>query len=180
MFDEILLNFRMRSGGAKAYKSCRSRQEFSHEYYLARIGFDTAENGPQRLPKISHQKKLEQTEVRRLAGAYACPRPPRLLSLRDRQSFMTSWNIVLARIMCTVLHSSRGSRSVDSGQMHILWATRTCTCPLHPVLHPHFSTHFSGLTQPSALEQHPVLRLLAVVSYLQATLGQSPLTVVQN
>ena len=32
--------------GAKACKSCRSRQELSNEYLLAKIGFDTAENEP--------------------------------------------------------------------------------------------------------------------------------------
>ena len=32
--------------GAKAFKSCRSRQELSNEYLLAKIGFDTAENEP--------------------------------------------------------------------------------------------------------------------------------------
>ena len=37
-FAEIL-----RSSGAKVCKSCRSRQELSHGYLLAKIGFDTAE-----------------------------------------------------------------------------------------------------------------------------------------
>ena len=32
--------------GAKACKSCRSRQELSNEYLLAQIGVDTAENEP--------------------------------------------------------------------------------------------------------------------------------------
>ena len=32
--------------GAKACKSCRSRQELSNEYSFAKIGFDTAENEP--------------------------------------------------------------------------------------------------------------------------------------
>ena len=31
---------------AKAFKSCRSRQELSNEYLLAKIGVDTAENEP--------------------------------------------------------------------------------------------------------------------------------------
>ena len=34
----------MDSKGAKACTSCRSRQELSNEYFLATIGFDTAEN----------------------------------------------------------------------------------------------------------------------------------------
>ena len=41
-FDEIWLNVLLLSG-AKACKSCRSRQEFSNEYLLAKFGFDTAE-----------------------------------------------------------------------------------------------------------------------------------------
>ena len=45
MFDEMQLNFRIRSG-AKACQSCRSRQELSNEYSLAKFGFDTAENEP--------------------------------------------------------------------------------------------------------------------------------------
>ena len=32
--------------GAKAWKSCRSRQELSNEYVLAKFDGDTAENGP--------------------------------------------------------------------------------------------------------------------------------------
>ena len=32
--------------GAKVCKSCRSWRELSHEYLLAKIGFDTAENEP--------------------------------------------------------------------------------------------------------------------------------------
>ena len=35
----------MRSG-AKVCKSCRSRQELSNDYLLAKIRFDTAENEP--------------------------------------------------------------------------------------------------------------------------------------
>jgi hypothetical protein len=34
----------LRSGGAKVCKSCRSRQELSNEFLLAKIGVDTAEN----------------------------------------------------------------------------------------------------------------------------------------
>ena len=60
MFDEISLNFGMRSGAKVCIsipsrgfkkarktvcKSCRSRQEPSNEYLLAKIRFDTAENG---------------------------------------------------------------------------------------------------------------------------------------
>ena len=44
MFDEIWLKFWMLSG-AKACTSCRSRQELSNEYLLAKFGHDTAENG---------------------------------------------------------------------------------------------------------------------------------------
>ena len=45
--DEIWLNFlnAERCKGAKACKSCRSRQELSNEYLVAKFGFDTAENG---------------------------------------------------------------------------------------------------------------------------------------
>ena len=34
------------SSGAQVYESCRSRQELSNEYLLAKIGCDTAENEP--------------------------------------------------------------------------------------------------------------------------------------
>ena len=44
MFDDVELNFRIRNG-AKVCKSCRS-QELSNEYFLSKIGFDTAESGP--------------------------------------------------------------------------------------------------------------------------------------
>ena len=42
--DDFWLKFRAR--GAKVCKSCRSRQELSNEYLLAKIGVDTAENEP--------------------------------------------------------------------------------------------------------------------------------------
>ena len=43
--DDFWLNF-LDLSGAKACKSCRSRQELSNEYLLAKIGVDTAENEP--------------------------------------------------------------------------------------------------------------------------------------
>ena len=43
--DRFSLKFRDLSG-AKVCKSCRSRQELSNEYLLAKIGVDTAENEP--------------------------------------------------------------------------------------------------------------------------------------
>ena len=48
--------------GAKVCTSCRSRHDLSNEYLLAKIGFDTAENGPlqvcQRLaPKARRKRK---------------------------------------------------------------------------------------------------------------------------
>ena len=46
MPEAFFLVFRLESQGAKACKSCRSRQELSNEYLLANIGVDTAENEP--------------------------------------------------------------------------------------------------------------------------------------
>ena len=43
--DTILLKYSGLSG-AKACKSCRSRQELSNEYFLAKFGVDTEENEP--------------------------------------------------------------------------------------------------------------------------------------
>ena len=39
--------------GAKACKSCRSREELSNEYFLAKFGFDTAENEPCKVCPLS-------------------------------------------------------------------------------------------------------------------------------
>ena len=44
-FDENFLKYWGLSG-AKACKSCRSRQELSNEYFLAKFGVDTEENEP--------------------------------------------------------------------------------------------------------------------------------------
>ena len=44
-FDENFLKYCGLSG-AKACKSCRSRQELSNEYFLAKFGVDTEENEP--------------------------------------------------------------------------------------------------------------------------------------
>ena len=47
-FDENFLKYCGLSG-AKACKSCRSRQELSNEYVLAKFGVDTAENEPDKV-----------------------------------------------------------------------------------------------------------------------------------
>ena len=43
--DENFLKY-LGLSGAKECKSCRSRQEFSNEYFLAKFGVDTEENEP--------------------------------------------------------------------------------------------------------------------------------------
>ena len=43
--DEILLKY-LGLSGAKASKSCISRQELSSAYFLAKFGVDTEENEP--------------------------------------------------------------------------------------------------------------------------------------
>ena len=47
--EALFMVFRLdslESKGAKVCKSCRYRQELSKEYLLAKVGVDTAENGP--------------------------------------------------------------------------------------------------------------------------------------
>ena len=44
--EALFMVFQLDSEGAKAFKSCRSRQELPNEYLLAEFGFDTAENDP--------------------------------------------------------------------------------------------------------------------------------------
>ena len=63
MFDELWLNFRMRSG-PKAQKCCRFRQELSNAYLLAKFGFDTAENEPCKVCPIP--RNAGETETGRL------------------------------------------------------------------------------------------------------------------
>ena len=46
--EAFFLVFGLESQGTKACKYCRSRQELSNEYLLAKFGFDTAENEPLR------------------------------------------------------------------------------------------------------------------------------------
>ena len=53
MPEAFFMVFLLDSKGAKACKSCRSRQDLSNEYLLAKFGFDTAENEPpKRVQKI--------------------------------------------------------------------------------------------------------------------------------
>ena len=47
-FDEQFLKY-WGLGGAKACKSCRSRQELSNEYFLAKFGVNTEENEPSKV-----------------------------------------------------------------------------------------------------------------------------------
>ena len=66
-FDEIWLKVQGPIG-AKARQSSRSRQELSNEYFLAKFGFDTAENEPlkvcQKLAKV-RKKYINIAEHRR-------------------------------------------------------------------------------------------------------------------
>jgi len=64
--DESLLKYWDLSG-AKACKSCRSRQELSNEYLLAKIGVDTAENEPLKVHLIFKLWDLIFTEPPRPA-----------------------------------------------------------------------------------------------------------------
>ena len=47
-FDAKFLKY-LGPSGAKAYKSCGSRQELSNAYLFAEFGIDTAENEPYRV-----------------------------------------------------------------------------------------------------------------------------------
>ena len=54
----LFMVFLLDSKGAKVYKSCRSRQELSNEYLLAKFGFDAAENGPLKVcQKVANSSK---------------------------------------------------------------------------------------------------------------------------
>ena len=52
--------------GAKACKSCRSRQELPNEYITAKFGFDTAENEPL---KVCQKLAKARIKVRTNIGA---------------------------------------------------------------------------------------------------------------
>ena len=73
--DENLLNCWGRRG-AKEYKSCRSRQELSNEYLLAKIGFDTAEHEPCKVCPIAPAVRPApgRSQDRMRSHAQACPR----------------------------------------------------------------------------------------------------------
>ena len=47
-FNDFFLKYWGLSG-AKACKSCRSRQELSNEYFIAKFGVDTEENEPSKV-----------------------------------------------------------------------------------------------------------------------------------
>ena len=59
MLDKIYSNF---FSCAEVCKSFKSRQELSNEYFLAEIGFDTAENEP-----LEVCQKLANSQVKKLA-----------------------------------------------------------------------------------------------------------------
>ena len=60
--------------GAKVCKSCRSRQELSNEYLLAKIGIDTAENEPlkvwRKIQFIVHSPPYSPETARRSRGCF--------------------------------------------------------------------------------------------------------------
>ena len=61
----LFMVFLLDSKGAKLCKSSRSRQELSNEYFLAKIGFDPAENEPLKVcQKLARSQKKRFKKVR--------------------------------------------------------------------------------------------------------------------
>ena len=61
--------------GAKAFKSCRSRQQVSNEYLLAKFGVDTAENEPLKVrQKLAKSQNRSQKKTQRHALEFAVGR----------------------------------------------------------------------------------------------------------
>ena len=85
--------FRLESNGAKACKSCRSRQELSNEYLLAKIGVDTAENEPLKVHLIFKLWDLIFTEPPR---PLPCSATPGARVLPQRAPTARSLNLSLA------------------------------------------------------------------------------------
>ena len=87
------MTFQLDSKGAKACKFCRSRQELSNEYLLAKVGFDTAENEPlkvcqkfaKHLPEV--RIKVRKSIGSRAASARAAGRVPQ--AARRGQAMMS-------------------------------------------------------------------------------------------
>ena len=73
MPDALSMVFLLDSKGAKACKSCRSRQELSNEYLLAKFGVDTAENEPLKVLLIIQPWDLLFTEPPRPTAPFVRP-----------------------------------------------------------------------------------------------------------
>ena len=110
--------------GAKACKSCRSRQELSNEYLLAKFGFDTAENEPlkvcQKLAK--HQNKNWKNIGFVVAGITAAalvlanlPADFGALSVTIGIRLASNWPLVLlAFAMACVGHVHMEAKEIDN------------------------------------------------------------------
>ena len=60
--EALFMVFQLDSKGAQVYESCISREELSNEDLLAKIGVDTAENGPL---KVCQKLGKSQKNVRK-------------------------------------------------------------------------------------------------------------------
>ena len=76
LFDENFLKYWGLSG-AKACKSCRSRQELSNEYFVAKFGVDTEENEPCKVCSFGW-KIRERFDIEPFNWGRAAPRAPSL------------------------------------------------------------------------------------------------------
>ena len=88
-FDENFLQYWGLSG-AKACTSCRSRQELSNEYFLAKFGVGTEENEPYKVCSFGWEIRKGSisnllTKVRALLGRAV------VLALLDRDSYAGDW-----------------------------------------------------------------------------------------
>ena len=114
--------------GVKACKSCRSRQELSNEYLLAKCGFDTAENGP--LKVCQKNKPTVRKKVRTNVGGYWrswSRRKPKECRKERKYLAGTFYNVSVSfSLRCIVRRSIRTIKKSWNGELSEVF----CRTPL--------------------------------------------------
>ena len=134
--EAFFMVFRLDSKAAKVCTSCRSRQELSNEYLFAKIGVDTAENGPLKVWKECNSLFIRLLTPVSMKNESVLPKKKEHLS-------RTNWKLVSRPALEVPL---RICRWYSGAQWRIVWTWRSApTSCRSPSRHHKIFSGFSAI-----------------------------------
>ena len=136
-------------------KICKSRQELSNEYLLAKVGFDTAENEPSKVGPIEHwglqllpeelRAVLERSELPRELLRVGVEAFVERFDIEPSSDFSAKWSKFMRLVLCCI--DAKFCKKIFVGKL-LTGSTRfTCFCTRPQYFRKKRQTfsHFSGI-----------------------------------